>query len=122
MEPHTHHTHIGTTKTGTDVWLSRDERFEHGALVGLSGSGKSTLMEHVIAQDIARGDGVIVIDPSGSLAEAALQFVPPRRRNHVCFLNLPDLDWPVGMNILEDVHPDRRALLVDGLVSAMRSI
>ncbi len=26
------------------------------------------------------------------------------------------------MNVLEDVHPDRRAVLVDGVVAAMRSI
>ena len=51
-----------------------------------------------------------------------LQLVPPHRRNHVCYLNVPDLDWPVGINVLEDVHPDRRAVLVDGVVSAMRAI
>jgi hypothetical protein len=119
MEPHTH---IGTTKTGTDVWFSRDERLEHIAVIGATGTGKSTLIEHLVAQDMARGDGVLLIDPNGPLAEAVLQFVPPRRRNHVCYLNVPDLEWPVGMNVLEDVHPDRRAVLVDGVVSAMRSI
>lgn len=119
MEPHTH---IGTTAAGADVWLSRDERLEHLAIIGATGTGKSTLMEHLVAQDMARGDGVLLLDPNGPLAEAALQFVPPHRRNHVCYLNVPDLDWPVGMNVLDDVHPDRRAVVVDGLVSAMRSI
>jgi DNA helicase HerA-like ATPase len=119
MEPHTH---IGTSTSGQDVWLSRDERLEHLAVIGATGAGKSTLIEHLVAQDMARGDGLLLVDPNGPLAEAALQFVPPSRRNHVCYLNVPDLDWPVGMNVLEDVHPDRRAVLVDGLVSAMRSI
>jgi hypothetical protein len=119
MEPHTH---IGTTNTGNDVWLSRDERLEHVAVIGATGTGKSTLIEHLVAQDIARGDGVLLLGPNGPLAEAILQFVPPHRRNHVCYLNVPDLEWPVGFNVLEDVHPDRRAVLVDGLVSAMRSI
>lgn len=117
-----HHTHLGITASGSDVWLSRDERLQHLAVIGATGSGKSTLLEHLIAQDIARGDGVLVLDPNGPLAEAALQFVGPNRHNHVCYLHVGDLAWPVGMNVLEDVHPDRRALLVDGLVSAMRSI
>lgn len=122
MEPHTQHTHIGTTKTGIDAWLSRDERLEHAAIIGATGTGKSTLIEHLVAQDIARGDGVLLLDPNGPLAEAALNFIPPRRHNHVCYLNVPDLEWPVGLNVLEDVHPDRRAVLVDGVVGAMRSI
>jgi type IV secretory pathway VirB4 component len=49
MEPHTH---IGTTNTGNDVWLSRDERLEHVAVIGATGTGKSTLIEHLVAQDI----------------------------------------------------------------------
>lgn len=117
-----HHTHIGTTKSGNGVWLSRDERLEHIVVVGATGTGKSTLIEHLVAQDIARGDGILLLDPNGPLTEAALQFVPPARHNHVCYFNLADLEWPVGMNVLEDVEPDRRALVVDGLVSAMRSI
>jgi DNA helicase HerA-like ATPase len=122
MDPNTHHTNLGTSTTGAEVWLSRNERMEHIAAIGATGSGKSTLLEHLFAQDVARGDGVLLIDPNGPLAEAALQFVPAHRRNHVCYLNVPDLEWPVGMNVLEDVHPDRRAVLVDGVVSAMRSI
>lgn len=116
------HTHIGTTSAGADIWLSRDDRLEHIAIIGATGTGKSTLIEHLVAQDMARGDGILLLDPNGPLAEAALQFVPAHRRNHVCYLNVPDLAWPVGMNVLEDVHPDQRAVLVDGLVSAMRAI
>jgi adenosyl cobinamide kinase/adenosyl cobinamide phosphate guanylyltransferase len=119
---HAHHTHLGTTRVGGDIWLSRHERLEHIAVIGASGSGKSTFAEYLVAQDMARGDGVLLIDPNGPLAEAALQFVPPHRHNHVCYLNVPDLDFPVGMNVLDDVHPDKRAVLVDALVSAMRSI
>jgi DNA helicase HerA-like ATPase len=116
------HTHLGLTQAANDVWLSRDERLEHVAVIGATGTGKSTLIEHLVAQDIARGDGVLLLDPNGPLAEAALQFVPAARHNHVCYLNFADLEWPVGINVLEDVDPDRRALVVDGLVSAMRSI
>jgi uncharacterized protein DUF87 len=108
--------------SGAGVSLTTDERLQHIAIFGATGVGKSTLLLSLIAQDIARGDGLLLIDPHGDLAEAALRFVPPSRHNHVCYLNLADLAYPVGLNVLEDVHPDERALVVDGVVAAMRSI
>lgn len=116
------HTHIGTTKTGTEVWLSARERLEHQGILGASGVGKSVLLERLAAQDMARGDGLLLLDPHGPLAEAVLSHVPAWRHNHVCYLNIADLERPIAMNFLEDVHPDLRALVVDGVVSAMRAI
>ena len=116
------HTHIGTIQSGGDVWLSADERREHLAAFGASGVGKSTLLQHLFGQDVARGDGAMLIDPHGSLAEAALALIPRSRSNQVCYFNLTDLEYPVGLNVLEDVPPDQRAVVVDGVVSALRSI
>ena len=86
------------------------------------GFGQITLLRHIAAQDIARGDGILLLDPHGDLAEAVLSDVPPSRYNHVCYLNLAERDFPVGMNVLEDTEPDDRARVVDGFVAAMRSI
>jgi len=116
------HTTLGITSSGEQLSLSLEERLRHIAVIGATGSGKSTLLRHVAAQDIARGDGVLLLDPHGDLAEAALSDVPPSRYNHVCYLNCADLQYPVGLNVLEDTTPDDRARAVDGLVSAMRSI
>jgi hypothetical protein len=92
------------------------------AVVGGTGAGKSTLLRQIAAQDIARGDGVVLLDPMGDLSEAVLGDVPSYRWNHVCYLNCADFDFPVGLNVLEDTLPDDRARVVDGFVSAMRSI
>ena len=62
MEPHTH---IGTAKTGDEVWLSRDARLEHLAVVGATGTGKSSLLLHLAKQDMERGDGLLLVDPHG---------------------------------------------------------
>ena len=91
-------------------------------MFGSTGVGKSTLLLNMLAQDIARGDGALLLDPHGDLAERALALVPSHRRNHICYLNLADLEFSVGMNLLEDVSPDQRAVVVDGLVSAARAI
>ena len=74
------------------------------------------------SQDIARGDGLLVIDPHGDFAEKALSLVPPSRNNQVCYFNLTDSAYPVGFNVLEDVTPDHRAVVADGVVAGMRAI
>jgi hypothetical protein len=119
MEPHTH---IGTTTSGTELFLSGDERREMMGILGATGVGKSHLLEHLATQDMARGDGLLLLDPHGPLAEAVIRRVPSSRHNHVCYLDVSDLSHPVGMNVIEDVHPDARAVVVDSAVSATRSI
>jgi hypothetical protein len=116
------HTLLGTTSRDEEYSLSLDERVRHIAVIGATGAGKSTLLRYLAAQDIARGDGLLVLDPMGDLSEAILGDVPIWRHNHVCYLNLSDFDYPVGLNVLEDTEPDDRARIVDGAVTAMRSI
>jgi DNA helicase HerA-like ATPase len=119
MEPHTH---IGQNAAGHAFELTLDERLRHTAIFGATGVGKTTLLLNIVAQDIARGDGLMLLDPHGDFAERALSLVPKHRHNQVCYFNLTDLDHPVGFNVLDDVHPDHRALVADGVVSAMRAI
>ena len=116
------HTHIGQTSHGKPVSLTRDERLRHMAIFGSTGVGKTTFLLNIVAQDIARGDGLLVIDPHGDFAEKALSLVPPSRNNQVCYFNLTDSAYPVGFNVLEDSDPDQRAVLADGIVSGMRAI
>ncbi len=68
------HTHIGHTSHGKPVSLSRDERLRHMAIFGSTGVGKTTFLLNIVAQDIARGDGLLVIDPHGDFAEKALSY------------------------------------------------
>jgi hypothetical protein len=118
----TPHTHIGHTSNGKPVALTRDERLRHMAIFGSTGVGKTTFLLNIVGQDIARGDGLLVIDPHGDFAERALSLVPPSRNNQVCYVNLTDSAYPVGFNVLEDPGPDQRAVVADGIVSGMRAI
>ena len=121
---HIHTTHIGDSASlyHPRVSLTLEERFRHLAIIGATGSGKSTLLRHIAAQDMARGDGLLLVDAHGDLAEAVLSDVEPRRHNHCCYLSAADFNHPVGFNVLEDTHPDDRAMAVDGVVSAMHAI
>ena len=118
----TTHTHIGETANGKPVALTRDERLRHMAIFGSTGVGKTTFLLNIVGQDIARGDGLLVIDPHGDFAEKALSLVPPSRNNQVCYFNLTDSAYPIGFNVLEDVTPDHRAVVADGVVAGMRAI
>jgi RecA/RadA recombinase len=116
------HTVLGIAGSDRGLTLSPEERRRHIGVFGATGVGKSTLLRHVLAQDMARGDGVLLLDPHGDLAEAVLADVPARRSNHVCYVNVADLEHPVGLNVLEDVHADDRAVAVDNVVAALRAI
>ncbi len=119
----TSHTYIGTTGAyQRNLYLSRLQRFEHVAVLGATGVGKSTFLRQIAEQDIARGDGVLYIDPHGEDAEALIDRIPSWRHNHVAYLNLGDLDHAIGLNVLEDVHPDDRARAADALVAGLRDI
>ena len=48
-----------------DVWMDLGERVGHTLVLGTTRVGKTRLAELLIAQDIRRGDVVIVFDPKG---------------------------------------------------------
>lgn len=60
--------------------LDPDTRGRH-LYVGQSSTGKSTLLLNLIAQDLAAGQCLAVLDPQGDLAETVLLHVPRNRSN-----------------------------------------
>ena len=71
---------IGYSDSLAEVFgVSRADRRRHLYVQGKTGSGKSTLLISMIAQDLARGEGVCLIDPLGHIAETVLSYVPRSR-------------------------------------------
>src|ERR1700693_985583 len=120
MEPE--HPSIAITATGYPVRFSREERARHVYVVGKSGSGKSTLLFNLAMLDIMAGEGVAIIDPHGDLAEMVADCVPRHRTHETCYLDVTDLDFPIGFNPLAGVAPARRALAASGIVSAFKHL
>ncbi len=100
---------------------SRD-RTRHMYVIGKSGVGKSTLLENMAIQDINHGEGVAVLDPHGSFAEKMLEYIPEHRIKDVVYFAPFDTENPISFNVLEDVGPDRRHLVVSGLMSTFKKI
>src|SRR5271156_5761509 len=91
---------IGARTSGEFVMLDPEERRRHLYIVGQTGTGKSTLLLNLIAQDLAAGEGLALLDPHGDLAEAVLMHVPRSRTNDLVYVNPADADRPIGFNPL----------------------
>ncbi len=102
--------------------IKAKDRQRHMYVVGKTGMGKSTMLENMAAQDIQNGEGMAFIDPHGSAAETLLEYVPEHRVKDVVYFAPFDLDHPVSFNVMEDVGPDKRHLVVSGLMSTFKKI
>ena len=98
-----------------------DDRLRHMYLIGKTGTGKSTLFKTLIAQDIAAGHGVGVLDPHGELIEQILEFVPDERIKDVVIVDPSDANFPVGINLLEYDNPAHKNLMASALVAAIKT-
>lgn len=110
------------THDGRPFDIAAGTRRRHLHVIGQTGAGKSTLLANLIAQDLAAGRGVGIIDPHGSLALGALGCVPRRRAHQVVYVDPTDMARPIGFNVLDGVAPDQQAVAADGVVSAFHHV
>ena len=113
---------IGAQTSGGFVMLDAEERRRHLYVVGQTGTGKSTLLLNLIAQDLAAGEGVALLDPHGDLVESVLAHVPRARTNDLVYINPADTERPIGFNPLACVPERLKPLVADGVVSAFRHV
>lgn len=102
--------------------IKAKDRQRHVYVIGKTGMGKSTLLENMAVQDIQNGEGMAFIDPHGSAAETLLNYIPEHRIKDVLYFAPADASYPVSFNIMEDVGPDKRHLVVSGLMSVFKKI
>ncbi len=98
------------------------DRGRHMYVIGKTGMGKSTLLENMAAQDLKNGEGMAFIDPHGATAETLLDYIPEDRKDDVLYFAPFDAEHPVAFNVMEDVGPDKRHLVVSGLMSVFKKI
>ena len=114
------HATLGSNGTRGPIVLSPAARSRHLYVIGQTGTGKSTLLLNLIGQDLAAGRGVALIDPHGSLAADALGLIPATRAHELVYIGFEAADRarPIGFNVLEQVPPDMRPVVADGVVAA----
>lgn len=102
--------------------IKAKDRTRHVYVIGKTGMGKSTLLENMAAQDLKNGNGLAFIDPHGATAETLLEYIPDERKDDVLYFAPFDTDNPISFNVMEDVGPDKRHLVVAGLMSVFKKI
>jgi len=105
----------------TPFVLQPRDRRHHLYTIGKSGTGKTTFLHNLIAQDIAAGHGVGVIDPHGDLASELLDYIPRHRIEDVVYFSPADMEHPVGFNLLGRTPPDSRHLVASGVVGVFKT-
>lgn len=113
---------LGARTTGEFEVLHPDERRRHLYVIGQTGTGKSTLLLNLIAQDLAAGEGLALLDPHGDLAEAVLLHIPRERTNDLVYINPADAERPIGFNPLSAVPEDLKPIVADDVVSAFKHV
>ncbi len=91
---------LGQSGGGIDVSLSENDRARHLYVIGATGTGKSTLLKSLILQDIDAGEGVVMFDPHGDLAEDVLAAVPSQRAGDVVYADAADVDGCFAVDLL----------------------
>ena len=99
--------------------LKREDRRRHLYIVGKSGVGKSKLLELLMRQDIAHGFGFCLIDPHGDVIANILDFIPENRLEDVVLIDPSDTNFPVSFNPLQNVNPELKHQLTQGLIEVM---
>jgi hypothetical protein len=102
--------------------IKERDRTRHTYVIGKTGMGKSTLLENLAIQDINNGEGLCVLDPHGSMAEKLLDHIPESRIKDVVYFAPFDGEYPIGLNVLEKVSPDKRYLVANGVMAAFKKL
>ncbi len=102
--------------------IKAKDRTRHVYTIGKTGMGKSTMLENMAVQDIQNGEGLAFIDPHGKTADLLLDYVPEDRIKDVLYFAPFDMEYPISFNVMEDVGPDKRHLVSNGLMSSFKKI
>ena len=110
--------------TETKVFMAPDDRLRHFYVIGQTGTGKTTLLKNMIAQDIANGEGVCMIDPHGSDVQDILALIPKHRYEDVIYFDPSYTARPMALNMLEydRRYPEQKTFVVNEMLSIFNKL
>jgi len=90
---------LGRDAAGDPIRLASEDRAQHTYIVGSTGTGKSTLMRNMVREDLSKGEAVVLIDPKGELAEAAMRDALALARADAVLIDPQDEACPVRLDL-----------------------
>lgn len=116
---------IGNTPSGNLLRLAAADRARHLYVLGGTGAGKSTFLLNLIDQDMRNGEGVIVLDPHGDLAEDAAALARRVRPADLIYCDASDPHGNFRLDILAGPGPDavlRRSYAANALIRILTRV
>ncbi len=118
---------LGTNKdrgTETKVFMTPEDRLRHFYVIGQTGTGKTTILKNMIAQDIANGEGVCMIDPHGDVIQELLSLIPKHRYEDVIYFDPSNTERPMALNMLEydRKYPEQKTFVVNEMLSIFNKL
>ena len=105
-----------------EIRLSVNDRRRHMYVIGASGMGKSVFLKNIAYQDMVEGKGFCFIDPHGDVTEELLSMVPEDRIEDVIYFDPSDMEFPIGMNMLEAKTPEEKDFIVQEGINMLYSL
>ncbi len=100
------------------VLISEEEREDHVHILGTTGVGKSRFIEHLIREDIRRGNGVCLLDPTDR-AETVyniLKFCIKEGHKKICLID----PHTQRLSAVQPFHPQHKQATVANVMDTIR--
>lgn len=90
------------------IYFGGPARTTHVFTLGGTGTGKTTFIGNLVVEDMRKGEGVLLIDPHGDLADHVRARVPEERRGDVIWVDAGDenLEWRLDPLFLRGRNPE----------------
>ncbi|MGV9748317.1 type IV secretory system conjugative DNA transfer family protein [Rhodococcus zopfii] len=96
-----------------EVTLPAHERLRHVHVLGRTGTGKSSLLAAIAGGIAAAGEGLLLLDPHGSLVERVAHELPAQARTRTWIIDSGDVQSSVPINPLAVDDPLARDRAID---------
>lgn len=102
-----------------ELSLSPRDRSRHMLITGAAGTGMSVFMMGLIKQDIYVKKPLLVLDPYGELCSSIIQEADEETRQRIVYLDYGSFDYPLGINIFENVPEQYRHEVVRVMIDLL---
>lgn len=112
---------LGCDDSDELIRLGGEDRMRHLYVLGGTGAGKTSLIANMIIEDARKGEGVLLIDPHGDLADTVHRHLPATRRDDLIWIDLGAEDLAWRLDLFGDANTERgRDQIANQLITLFR--
>lgn len=108
--------------TTSEIRIGYNDLKRHVYIIGQTGTGKTTTINTMILDLIKKGKGVCVLDPHGDLFVNIIGKIPDHRINDVVVIDPSDSSNNVAINFLECQNQDEKYFIANEFVNIIKKL